>query len=433
MAAAADSTNLPGLFEEIEARFFVPEIGKKVWWPATVEEIHVHGEGASTLGRGTVTYAAMYERARESKQVTFLPGYRLMEGSKKSTETSWRAVVEADEDDIADADFREGRGTKRNRAGSSAGLNGQQSLARVPSTNVPTRSGAAAVVAQVNHDELMDLYRRVTRLEKGCFTKHVCHHEELIGERVYAMRMLLRRTLLEHVYAQPRQWRRSGAPFQDVLRVSAEEAFIMSDQKMFIYLAEDACRTFNATDDVVFRPDLGMMKSQRRAQADVIFPDADAFLDWLCISTDDVYKNIKMREYTEKGTPIMRVMGSMQHDSNDASKVMKLFPGSSSSTVEGGRHSTTVTFASADWDDENSQFVHKPELRHLDAGKLFCANISSTFALSWSAAAPFKELRSNSDSLELMDIALGEIVLHYPMIWARGEDLIEKLKVLINE
>ena len=52
---------------------------------------------------------------------------------------------------------------------------------------------------------------------------------------------------------------------------------------MFIYLAEDACRTFNATDDVVFRPDLGMMKSQRRSQANVIFPNADAFLDWLCI------------------------------------------------------------------------------------------------------------------------------------------------------
>ena len=69
----------------------------------------------------------------------------------------------------------------------------------------------------------------------------------------------------------------------------------------------------------------------------------------------------------------------------------------------------------------------------MDAGEIFCTNISSTFALSWRAAAPFKESRSNSDSLELTDISLGQIVLHYPMIWARDDDLVEKLKVLINE
>ena len=237
---------------------------------------------------------------------------------------------------------------------------------------------------------------------------------------------------MENLFSQPRQWRRTGAPFQDVLRLSAEETFLLSDIKMFMYVAEDLCASHDPHDDIVYRPDVCILKRQRRAQADIIFPDAESFLDWLNVATDGCFKDVKVREYSDRGSRVLRVMGSAQYDSHDTTKPLRLFPGYSSGDVEGGRLSSSVELTSAEWDEENNKFVHTPQKRAVHQGSLLTADVNTCFAVSWRAVAPVHCGRNKKDSLELTDFALGEIVLRYPMVWVRGDEMVGKVKPLVE-
>ena len=61
------------------------------------------------------------------------------------------------------------------------------------------------------------------------------------------------------------------------------------------------------------------------------------------------------------------------------------------------------------------------------------ADMVSTFALSWMAVPPVNGGRNGKENIELTDYVLGEIFVHYQMMWIRGSDLVEKLKPLVED
>lgn len=139
----------------------------------------------------------------------------------------------------------------------------------------------------------------------------------------------------------------------------------------------------------------------------------------------------------------LRLFASVQYDREDTGRALNFFVGSScvpSPTAEGSCLSAQpspsrpdINFSSSLWDSKNGNFLEMPTSATVSAGDLPGGDpLLTCLGLSWRTPITAVPRRFSSQSHINGSVQVGLIVVHYPVVVARGFSLLRTLsKVLI--
>ena len=304
------------------------------------------------------------------------------------------------------------------------------------------------------------VWRRLAKLERQSTRYSKCDHREMIGDRVNAMRVVLRRMLLDKVLGATRTWKKSATPYGDVLRSSSESIMVPSDLKMFQYIASDIFGSIDAHISHFHPTYAQVMLSIRHASVDIVLRNAAAFMDWLGLDSRSDRAELYCQRFTDRQMPNIRVMGSIQVTEEHDMDPLIIFPGQTSSSEERYRfHSkwdntadcdipanraipdwstdslrtSAVKFKTSQWDQENASFVHKPEILTDNPGRLASAAAEEAFTVSWKRFDTTVTRKYSAETLDPSDVVPGMIVLQYPMIYGRGDAMVAAISNAVDQ
>ena len=437
----SDFEDLPVPMDTIEVRFSVN--GKLKWWPTKVDNITDYKDKSKSLGRGTIMYEAMDGYPVTHANVLFLPGNRLMHHNKKETETTWRfddpQIEKSDEDYDACA---VGRPAKKN--------------CPAPVPEHPCSDDRLTALEK----SLDKVWRRIASLERQSTHMGKCDHRELVSDRVGSIRVVLRRMLLDKVLGSTRTWKKTNTPYGEILRSTTESIEVHSDLKMVQYIASDIFDSIDA-DISHFAPRYSqVMLSIRHASVDIVFRHAAAFMDWLGLDSKADREELFCQRFTERQSPNIRVMGSVQVTEGYEDDPLMIFVGHTSSSEERYRShdgcntdidvdvpanraitgwnaeslkTPVVKCKTSEWDSENGMFMHTPEITSENPGRLSSAAANEAFTVSWKRFDTTVTRRYTAETLDPSDVVPGVIVLNYPMIYARGDTMVSSISSAVNQ
>ena len=127
-------------------------------------------------------------------------------------------------------------------------------------------------------------------------------------------------------------------------------------------------------------------------------------------------------------------MGTVQWDETNESEPLTFFIGASSGkAVPAGERKSVqaVQFETAHWDGENGTFLHRPVIKEVEQGDLLKAEMGTTFSLSSRSFEDLHSRRYTSRTLDTADTVVGNVTVRYPMIYARGEELVREISAAV--
>jgi len=278
---------LPVSSEEIEVCFLLGT--GEAWWPTVVESIHVlHdtcalGSGERILATGTVVYKKAHGYIQSRSSVEFSDGkyIRTEEDVGVRGLASWRYPNTADEEDCMDIEEvpiePQCLPSQSNDAVGSSQEGHTLSTPR-------SRTGAVEPSDALRTGEkyISSFIRRLSAVEAQVSATRMCLHEDVIRERVAAVRVRARTDLVHELCRPLRACDKikTEYPFASNIRRNSVTVRAAVDYQLFLYLCTETCSM--VSDDMIY-PSLERIATTNVSTAVIQFKTSAAFFEWIGI------------------------------------------------------------------------------------------------------------------------------------------------------
>ena len=458
--------------EEILVWFSLSD-GRRVQWPALVEEVEV-GEGngdlkftQKVLARATIVYEAAHGYRQERCRVLFLEGF-LVRPEHASAEggdvTSWLFDEEpkvfggstgaGSQDDWVEATMPRSRATMirgRTRSSLPAGCKGGSDAEQFVSARTRRRKGSLVGEGLVRLTQAHeDLEGRVLALERSTAAARVCTHDEMIQERVNAVRVQIKIDMLEHAQRPLRLLKKVKVETdcERVLQRSAWSCSYPCDYALFRIVARNVHESFAGTDPhtlptpagVLFFPSLyGILHPSRRMeQASIVFETAAALFEWLGITSRDDVRAMMVREHRAEAARQMCVLGGVQWDDAVVFSPFRLFIGASCTRVPPEFENAAakryyVGLENVEWDDENSEFTSPVDFGEGDTGLNSRSADLCAFRIDWEWSGGTSRRAFSLHSMDCEGVRLGTVTVKAPCALIVGPQMCEAFSAKLSQ
>ena len=480
--------DIPHEAEEIQIHVELPN-GKRVWWPATVEDVGNGDEKRGILAYASVVFHAAFDYPPEKCTAEILSNRTVRHETRAWVEGTWKRPEDGEPDDcVRNKIPREHHGdkttswqrtresktskqqsgddqklyspiikkkstTKRKKQSNTTCSQERQTDAR--QRGIEKNSEVPAVEKEIR-TEMQEMRHRMAKLERKQQTNTQCNHMELINERVLVFRGGLGDEVLRQCTSTPRPSPAgNNAAYAHIFSRGVVKYQTKVDYKFFRYLLDDmeACVPYGS---VLYTPSNDRDPSNSvRKERHVIFKTAGVFFDWLSIPKDINRKGVLIEEKNRNRTdvtPTIRIMGGVRWNKDNADAKVHIMVGRSCSDVptstvadETGDQETEVrdkgcaesgveciAYASGHCEEGGDVFVDYPEVGKGNTGDLSEASIESSFSISWNAIPPLKRGIHAITPHFTDGVQYGWLTLRYPYALVRGHGMCSRMKEIID-
>ena len=483
--------SIPQEAEEIHVHIELPS-GKRVWWPATVEDVTLCEDKKGVLAYASVVFHASFQYPVERCNAEVLSNHTIRTESRTWVESTWKRPDDHVERDVESAGESESklRTQEKRQTGSNASKGQSEEVRRKSqkeddkdfvamdseSTKAkkkrkvkrPRTSSKADKQSSPNHPpqqqnlvrDMEDLRRRLVLMERKEQMGSQCNHMELINERVHALRASLGDEILRHCTNIPRPGATgNNSAYAHVFSRGAVKYQTKIDYKLFAY-ALDHIESSIPYGKVLYKPtDIESRGRSVRKERHVIFKDAAVFFDWLAIPRDINRKAVLVEDKNQtrtNGHQYVRIMGGGRVQTDNADAKVEILVGRSCGIVRshaeptrehseepaGRRQPETchidrnvecIAYASSHCEEGGDVFADYPEIDVTSIGELTEMCIDSTFSISWNAIPPLKRGQHAITPHFTEGVQLGWLTVRYPYVLVRGHAMCSRIRPTLDE
>jgi len=409
---------LPVPFEDIEVCFLLDDV--ETWFLATVERMHLLTTinipivGHVPLATGTVLYHSAHGFEQVREDVEFLHGDDIRttdESTLVKVPTPWRHI-----ESVPDQDEDYKNGTKTSTTV-------QEIPVKLENDAMRTTS-----MGDVVH-EVATLQRRLFAIENTLSSNRGCHHEEMIRERVQALKALISVEMIARFRTPVKG---PGVAFKNEDSIGAHSAVTRSsmnlrlpcDYKLFKYF----CSTIDLDGSKTkICPCLFDVMRNDFLSVEVIFEGLRDMCTCLGISCTDMEKYLFFETASSSGTSC-RVVGGLQLQPDNKRIPIRFFIGASCSkeppTEKEEEKAPIVLFPNAIWDGENNTIECSPVLASGTRGMDMNMKSLHAFKFVWE-----RDHRHCGN----IDARIGHLKITVPYSVVRNPGIVHELKNVLSD